>query len=204
MTVEKKTSGSASMTPSATPVALLKVRILPLTKITNCDGPAAPIESGGNECVSTGPVTLSHCKPMVWEKFGPVIESALDVSVLLLEAGGNWASNRDAGFWRRCARLGIMNSRLTKLFFFGPVAACSVMMSAIVRLIPFSPATGAPTVTELLLPAGLPKPSTPRTMVRATNAGTKTRRASIEFGRGIGYRVILERAALYGGSGSGA
>src|SRR5437773_10544126 len=48
----KKTSVSALTTPSATPVALLKVRTRPLTWTTNCVGPAAPIVSGGKAPVS--------------------------------------------------------------------------------------------------------------------------------------------------------
>lgn len=65
MTDEKNTSVSTFMTPSATPVALLNDRIRPFTSIMNWDGPAAPIESGGNDPVSAGPVTPSHCNPTV-------------------------------------------------------------------------------------------------------------------------------------------
>src|SRR2546421_172124 len=52
MTDAKNTSVSALITPSATPVVLLKVRTRPLTWTTNCVGPAAPIVSGGNAPVS--------------------------------------------------------------------------------------------------------------------------------------------------------
>ncbi len=52
MTVLKKTSVSTFITPSATPVLLLKVRIRPFTQTMNCEGPAAPMLSGGKERVS--------------------------------------------------------------------------------------------------------------------------------------------------------
>src|SRR3954451_18704466 len=60
ITDAKKTSGSALITPSVAPVVLLKVRRRPLTKTTNCVGPTAPIESGGNAPVSASvaPVKL--------------------------------------------------------------------------------------------------------------------------------------------------
>ena len=65
MTLLKKTSGSASRTPSVRPVFLSKLRSRPLTRMMNWVGPAAPMESGGNAPVSEGPVTPSHCKPIV-------------------------------------------------------------------------------------------------------------------------------------------
>src|SRR4030095_5234918 len=57
----KNTSGFTSSTPSAVPVALSKERIRPLTATMNWDGPAAPIEAGGNAWVasSVAPVKLS-------------------------------------------------------------------------------------------------------------------------------------------------
>src|SRR6516162_10917092 len=45
----KKISLLASRAPSATPVALLKLRKRPLSAIMNWVGPAAPMVSGGNE-----------------------------------------------------------------------------------------------------------------------------------------------------------
>src|SRR5688572_14748336 len=56
MTEAKNTSGSALITPSATPVVLLKVRIRPLMNTKNCVGPTAPSVSGGKAPVSVGPV----------------------------------------------------------------------------------------------------------------------------------------------------
>src|SRR5439155_23982079 len=60
ITEAKKLSIVVSRTPSATPVALLKVLIRPLTATTNWLGPTAPIESGGKAPVSASvaPVKL--------------------------------------------------------------------------------------------------------------------------------------------------
>src|SRR5947208_15240537 len=52
ITEAKKLSVVVLRTPSARPVALLKVLIRPFTATTNCVGPIAPIESGGNAPVS--------------------------------------------------------------------------------------------------------------------------------------------------------
>jgi hypothetical protein len=51
-TESKKVSSEESRTPSATPVAFANVRMRPLTPTRNCEGPAAPIVSGGNAFVS--------------------------------------------------------------------------------------------------------------------------------------------------------
>src|SRR5437867_10821185 len=52
ITEAKKLSVVVLRTPSARPVALLKVLIRPFTATTNCVGPIAPVESGGNAPVS--------------------------------------------------------------------------------------------------------------------------------------------------------
>jgi hypothetical protein len=143
---EKKTSGSAFSTPSATPVALLKLRSRPLTNIINCDGPAMPIESGGNEPVSVGPVTPSHCKPIVCEKFGVRTPPAADTEVFLAAPGGICGSNRAAGFCGRFRVPGISNSRLVKVVVRGPLAASAAIMSAVVRLTAVLPAIGVPAI----------------------------------------------------------
>src|SRR5947209_20611600 len=77
------------------------------------------------------------------------------------------------------------------------------MMSATVRLTPFAPVDGVPRVKELLLAGGCPKPATPRTTVAAARIGRRRRRASIEFGRGIGYGVIWKRQRDTAGQGAG-
>src|SRR5437763_10811661 len=49
-------------TPSATPVALLKVTMRLFTATMNCDGPTAPIESGGRENVGFVPESVAPVK----------------------------------------------------------------------------------------------------------------------------------------------
>src|SRR5437868_904395 len=66
----KKTSVSALITPSATPFVLLNVRIRPLTATIYCDGPTAPIESGGKACVSLR-VAPRKLTPVVCGVYGP-------------------------------------------------------------------------------------------------------------------------------------
>ena len=63
ITLAKKSSGFAFRTPSAEPLALLKLRNRPLTNRMNCAGPAAPMVSGGKAPVSFGPVTASTSAP---------------------------------------------------------------------------------------------------------------------------------------------
>src|SRR5882672_12135645 len=67
ITVAKKTSGSMLIAASATPVVLLNVRRRPLTKRKNCDGPTAPIESGGKALVSAS-VAAVNSMLTVWAK----------------------------------------------------------------------------------------------------------------------------------------
>src|ERR1700738_1096619 len=167
MTDWKKTSGSALTTPSATPVALPKVRSRPFIKIKNCDGPTAPIESGGNAPVSVGPVTPSNFNPTVWEKCGPEgAPAAVDVALEILRPspGGVCGLNCAPGFCGRCSRPGITNSRLMKTFFRGPCAACAAMMSAVLWLIPDFPIDGEPSVAAAApsFRDGWPKPTIPR------------------------------------------
>ena len=87
ITDEKKMSGSALITPSAAPVVLLNVRSLPLTKIKNCDGPTAPIESGGKAPVCVGPVTPSNVNPRVCAMKGPELTLVEALAML----GAVWA-----------------------------------------------------------------------------------------------------------------
>ena len=143
-------------------IVLVKVRKQPLTKITNCDGRTkAPISSGGNaqDCVA-GTVTPSHCKPdglrktRTGERPGTIEVEALFV------AGGNWLSKfRRRILQKRSARPGITSSRFVKVFFFGPLAACSLMICVTVRLTPLLPLTGgsAQSMNPLLLVTGLAK-----------------------------------------------
>ena len=190
MTDWKKTSGSALTTPSATPVALLKVRSRPFIKIKNCDGPTAPIESGGNAPVSVGPVTPSNFNPTVWEKCGPEgAPAAVDVALEILRPspGGICRSKRAAGAWGRLRRPGISSSRFMKVFFRGPRAAWAVMMSDVRWLIPCSPVAGRPSVKPPLLDIW-PNPPTPKNTDPATSAGRIISLGfNIQFGRDAGY-----------------
>src|SRR5947209_4936720 len=111
ITDEKKMSGSALITPSAAPVVLLNVRSLPLTKIKNCDGPTAPIESGGKAPVCVGPVTPSKVTPTVWAAYGPEVLLIEDVEMFRAEPGAVCRSRLAAGSCGRCSRPGISNSR---------------------------------------------------------------------------------------------
>src|SRR3954463_347575 len=69
MTELKNTSGFASITPSAVPLVLLKVRIRPFTATMNWDGPTAPMLSGGKAPVSPS-VAPRKFAPVVCGVFG--------------------------------------------------------------------------------------------------------------------------------------
>src|SRR5438477_1561721 len=94
-------------TPSAVPVTLLKLLIRPLTKIMNCDGPTAPIESGGKDPVSVGPVTPSK---VVETTFGAEIVAAV-VLLRPVDARGHCDTDGAFGSCGRFLRPGISNSR---------------------------------------------------------------------------------------------
>src|ERR1041384_6881589 len=101
MTDAKNPSVSALITPSATPVVLLNVRMRPVTWTTNCVGPAAPIVSGGNApvSVSVAPVKLgveTVCGAagamMLLLSFAPLmflmpLRTGTDTSLIILAAG---------------------------------------------------------------------------------------------------------------------
>jgi hypothetical protein len=95
------------------------------------------MESGGNEPVSVGPVTPSHCNPTVWAVVEPATFPGADVEALRDMPGGTWGSEHAFGSCGRCSRPGIVNSRLMKTFFRGPFVACATIMSEVRRLIPF-------------------------------------------------------------------
>src|ERR1051326_1049740 len=105
----KKKSGLKSITPSANPVALLKLLIRPLMKIIKCDGPTAPIESGGNAPVWDGPLTPSNVSPTVCANDGPEIVPAEPVAALERSRacpGAGCRSNVAAGSCGRNSRPG--------------------------------------------------------------------------------------------------
>src|SRR5215813_13883802 len=81
-TDEKNTSGSAFTTPSATPVALLKVTRRPFTKTKYCVGPTEPMQSGGNDSVGLTPERVAPvkfvpttCGLRIWLSFGFALKS---------------------------------------------------------------------------------------------------------------------------------
>src|SRR2546426_1519118 len=104
----KKTSGWTLSTPSAVP-ALVKVLSRPLTKRTNCEGPAAPSVSGancipgGNVPVSAGPVTVSKLVVTVCGASGTTSVSELVATVCGAEGEEGVAASAEEGFGGHCA-----------------------------------------------------------------------------------------------------
>src|SRR5690349_17895927 len=89
ITEAKNGSVSVLRTPSATPVTLLKDRIRPFTATMNWLGPAAPMESGGNERVS------ARVAP---RKLMSVVCGVLGAGPEPVDVGGQFATTGESGF----------------------------------------------------------------------------------------------------------
>src|SRR5262249_57262277 len=111
MTDEKNLSGLAKSTSSGAPVVLLKVLRNPLRKTTNCDGPTAPIESGGKAPVSAGPRAARNVVPTVCAvgcaELMFVEEIVVVVETVRAGPGGVCRSNRAFGCCGRFSLPGI-------------------------------------------------------------------------------------------------
>src|SRR5215468_6638532 len=68
----KNRSGVTLSTPSATPVVLSYVTSRPFTNTTNCEGPTAPMPSGGYANVGWMPASVAPRKltPTLWGAAG--------------------------------------------------------------------------------------------------------------------------------------
>src|SRR5438105_4360784 len=154
MTDEKKLSSVELSEP--TEPALLKTRIRPLTVTRNCDGPTAPMLSGGTKAESEARVAPVKLVPT--ESFAPLRTAPI------------FAPGADAGepgLGRRRRRASKLGRTTGVTAARAPAARWAPMIADVVRWAPAPPVQGLPTWTPVA-------PDPPRAIAPAAAMTTVT------------------------------